>query len=73
MIFAVTEKGVNMKNKHITVEGIQHDLKDISYFKRHFQCLISNDEKGKTLSISNGYQMFTVPFEPLKELLLSDK
>ena len=32
-------------------------------------CLISNDEHGKTLSITNGQIQFTIPFEPIEEYL----
>lgn len=30
---------------------------------------VSNDKRGKTISVSNGEKMFTFPFEPLAKYL----
>lgn len=34
-----------------------------------FDCIITNDEIGKTLSINDGNVQFTIPFEPLERYL----
>ena len=34
-----------------------------------FDCIITNDEIGKTLSINDGNMQFTIPFEPIERYL----
>ena len=34
-----------------------------------FDCIITNDEIGKTLSINDGNVQFTIPFEPIERFL----
>jgi hypothetical protein len=55
------------KNKRIVVNGIE--ITDSTIAQVPFECLITNDEKGKTLSIYNGYVQFSVPVEPLEKWL----
>ena len=60
--------GKTIRNKRISVRGITlypngDDLPD------EFECIITNDEKGKTISINNGVLQFTIPFEPIERYL----
>lgn len=36
---------------------------------RELTCIITNDERGKTLSIGDGTLQFTIPFEPIERYL----
>lgn len=57
------------KNKEVKVKGyIYLDL--LRKMKEtELTCIITNDEKGKTLSIHNEGIMFTIPFEPIEQYL----
>ncbi len=55
-----------IKDKHVRVQGVIAGLRVI---KREFDCLITNDENRKTLSISDGMVQFTIPFEPIERYL----
>lgn len=57
-----------IRNKQIKVRGITlwpngDTLPD------ELECIITNDEKGKTISINNGVLQFTIPFEPIERYL----
>ena len=63
---------MKIKNKHIFVDGIRHRViseKQGLLSKIKFECIASNDEYGKTISISDGETQFTIPFEPLEKYL----
>ena len=57
-----------MRNKEIKVSGFRlwpnGDAQPVE-----FKCIITNDEKGKTLSINNGVLQFTIPFETIEGYL----
>ena len=36
---------------------------------KRVKCIITNDEKGKTISINNGVLQFTIPFETIERYL----
>lgn len=58
------------KNKIIPVAGIRYDGNaKYKFDKVTFEAIITNDERGKTLSINDGKIQFTIPFEPLQEYL----
>ena len=57
------------KNQEVTVDGcIFVEAFDKVAFQK-LTCIITNDEKGKTLSIDNGMIQFTIPFEPIEKYL----
>ena len=60
-------------NKKIIVEGVVGSINmknlKIEMEKQPLDCMITNDKNGKTLSISNGDIMFSIPFEPLEKYL----
>lgn len=62
------------KNKEVKVNGIEYfSMGDVQKaIQRKFTCIITNDEKGKTLSIDNGYMQFTIPFESLEAYFKGD-
>ena len=57
------------RNSHIFVNGFCCNGKSREITKTTFDCTATNDEIGKTLSISNGELQFTIPFEPLEKYL----
>lgn len=59
------------KNKHIqVVGGVTTPHKVVI---ANIDCIVTNDEIGKTLSLSFGDMQLTVPFEPLEEYLIDKK
>ena len=56
------------KNKNVWVDGIEMDVMG-QVKRKNFVCTITNDEKGKTLSIGNGMVQFTIPFEAVERWL----
>lgn len=57
-----------IKNLHVRVSG---GFGSGSPFlvPKMFDCIITNDEIGKTLSINDGNVQFTIPFEPIERYL----
>ena len=55
------------KNKKINVSGLMNNERGVCV--RRFECIITNDERGKTLSINDGKIQFTIPFEPIEKYL----
>lgn len=60
--------GKTIRNKRIAVRGITlYPNGDV--LPDELECIITNDEKGKTISINNGVLQFTIPFEPIERYL----
>lgn len=57
------------KNEEVKIYGMNWNLDLMKVRPTLLSCVISNDERGKTLSISDGSKMFTIPFEPLERYL----
>lgn len=57
------------KNKVIKVKGVVNSIHSLKPKEAVLTCLITNDEKGKTLSIDNEVFQFTIPFEAIEEYL----
>ena len=57
-----------IKNQWVKVKGIYH-TKNMRAIETNFDCCVTNDEVGKTLSIVVGECMVTIPFEPLEKYL----
>ncbi len=57
-----------IKNQWVTVKGIYH-TKNMRSVETKFDCCVTNDEVGKTLSIVVGECMVTIPFEQLEQYL----
>ena len=57
-----------IRNKQITVIGITL-WPNGDVIPDELECIITNDEKGKTISINNGVLQFTIPFEPIEGYL----
>ena len=57
------------KNKIIKVKGFVSSIISIKPKLTELSCTITNDEKGKTLSIDNEVFQFTIPFESIEEYL----
>lgn len=57
-----------IRNKQIKVRGITL-WPNGDALPDELKCIITNDEKGKTLSINNGVLQFTIPFEPIERYL----
>lgn len=55
------------KNKIVFVDGFKSTGQRIDKLK--LICIVTNDERGKTLSIQDGHIQFTLPFEPLEKFL----
>lgn len=72
MVSVVMEGGQTMKrkNKEIIVNGMEFDGNQLRLKK--LTCICSNDEHGKTLSIDNGVQQFTIPFEAVEHCFKGD-
>lgn len=61
------------KNKLVTVNGIiSKDLTEPNNGVRNAQiyCIVTNDAKGKTISVSAEGVQFIIPFEPLEKYLM---
>lgn len=63
----MTKKKV--KNLHVHVSGGVNASGSAFLVPKMFDCIITNDEIGKTLSINDGNVQFTIPFEPLERYL----
>lgn len=57
------------KNKEILVHGIKYDDVVRSIEPKTLRCIVSNDERGKTLSIDDGRVQYTIPFEKIARFL----
>ena len=57
-----------IKNKWVTVNGFYH-IDGTRAIEKNFNCCVTNDEIGKTLSIVIGACMVTIPFEQLEQYL----
>lgn len=55
--------------KIIEVTGFESESENMTMQVKQLTCYVSNDKKGKTISISNGEKMFTIPFKPLEKYL----
>lgn len=58
-----------IKNKTISVEGGVFYGGIGKMEKQKLTCIITNDERGKTLSINDGVVQFTIPVEPIERYL----
>lgn len=57
------------KNLHVRVDGGVNVSGSPFMVPKTFDCIITNDEIGKTLSINDGNVQFTIPFEPIERYL----
>ena len=57
------------KNKEVIVNGVVYDDRDSQLYSEKLRVIITNDERGKTVSIDNGVIQFTVPFDNLIKYL----
>lgn len=55
------------KSKKVKVNGFFYINSFMSM--KEFECIITNDTNGKTLSINDGIMQFTIPFEPIARYL----
>jgi hypothetical protein len=60
------------KNKEICVRGIEYNDKQDTVTMSNLRVIVTNDEKGKSISIDNGEVQFTIPFEPLQQYMEGD-
>lgn len=60
---------MNCKNKEILVTGIRFDDQAEKFKITRFRCIVTNDARGKTLSIDDGKVQYSIPFEPLEKYL----
>lgn len=60
--------GKTIRNKRIVVRGITL-YPNGDALPDELECIITNDEKGKKLSINNGVLQFTIPFETIEGYL----
>lgn len=58
-----------IKNKRVIVKGFESNLVSVRPIEKSFYITITNDRVGKTLSIANENLQFTIPFEPIEDLL----
>lgn len=58
-----------IKNKQLKVSGLITKAMIPVFEPRELTCIITNDERGKTLSIGDGTLQFTIPFEPIERYL----
>ena len=58
----------SIKNKWVEVEGI-HQTPNGNIITTTLNCIITNDEVGKTLSIVTQHGMFTFAFERIEKYL----
>ena len=57
-----------IKNKWVEVKGMYQSASGVM-IPTKLNCIITNDSKGKTLSIGTEQVMFTIPFESIEEYL----
>lgn len=57
-----------IKNKWVSVKGL-YQTKQGTMIPITVNCIITNDEVGKTLSVGNDQIMFTIPFEAIEQYL----
>ncbi len=57
------------RNKQIDVDGTISNNITGNFKKYKLHCIITNDGIGKTLSINDGINQFTIPFEPIEKYL----
>lgn len=60
------------RNKEVQVTGIEFDLETNKAFITLINCICSNDEYGKTLSIDNGKIQFTISFNDIEKYFKGD-
>lgn len=58
-----------IKNLHVRVSGGVNVSGSSFLAPKMFDCIITNDEIGKTLSINDGNVQFIIPFEPIERYL----
>lgn len=57
-----------IKNKWVFVKGLYQSTKGMA-IPTTVNCIITNNEHGKTLSMGNDNVMFTIPFEAIEKYL----
>lgn len=57
-----------IKNKWVSVKGLYQSANG-TMLPTMVNCIITNDEAGKTLSIGTEQGMFTIPFEAIEKYL----
>lgn len=57
------------KNKVIKVKGLTYFMPFGRLTQKTFDVIVTNDEKGKTISIDTGITQYTIPFEPIEMYL----
>lgn len=57
-----------IKNKWVSVKGLYQSANGMA-LPITVNCIITNDEHGKTLSMGNDNVMFTIPFEAIEKYL----
>lgn len=57
------------KNKEILVRGIVYIDATQKLQLKELRVIITNDERGKTLSIDDGAVQFSIPFEKIEKYL----
>lgn len=57
-----------IKNKWVSVKGLYQKANG-AIIPTTVNCIITNDEVGKTLSVGNEQIMFTIPFEAIEQHL----
>lgn len=57
-----------IKNKWVSVKGLCQTANS-TIIPTTVNCIITNDEIGKTLSVGNEQIMFTIPFETIEKYL----
>ena len=62
-------KKKKIKNLHVRVSGGVNVSGSPFLVPKTFDCIITNDEIGKTLSICDGKTQFIIPFEPIERYL----
>ena len=58
-----------IRNKRVRVDGVVNVSDPPFLVPKTFDCIITNDEISKTLSINDGNVQFTIPFEPIERYL----
>ena len=56
-----------IRNKFVSVVGLITTQKIM--IQGTMEVTVTNDEKGKTISVGNGTTQFTIPFEPIERYL----
>lgn len=56
-----------IRNKFVSVVGLITTQKIM--IPGTLEVTVTNDEKGKTISVGNGTTQFTIPFEPIERYL----